>query len=225
MRLRRAIKGTARTWDSAGRASLRATMSPAPRSTGEGLDRLEREITGCRTCPRLVAWREAVAADPPKRFRGAGLLGAAGSGLRRSRARRSSSSASRRRPTAPTGRAGCSPATDPETGSTRRFTGRGWRTSRVGRSRRRARAARRLRDGGGALRPAGQQADDGRARRVPALPRPRARAAGERPGDGRARLVRLGRGAARACAAAGARSRGRSRDSGTAPRRASGSWR
>jgi len=45
-------------------------MSPAPRSTDEGLDRLEREICDCRICPRLVAWREAVAADPPKRFRG-----------------------------------------------------------------------------------------------------------------------------------------------------------
>jgi uracil-DNA glycosylase len=34
------------------------------------LDRIDREITRCRACPRLVAWREAVAADPPKRFRG-----------------------------------------------------------------------------------------------------------------------------------------------------------
>src|SRR5262249_18641456 len=25
---------------------------------------------GCRLCPRLVEWREACAADPPKRFRG-----------------------------------------------------------------------------------------------------------------------------------------------------------
>ncbi len=25
---------------------------------------------GCRLCPRLVEWREAVAADPPKRYRG-----------------------------------------------------------------------------------------------------------------------------------------------------------
>jgi len=31
---------------------------------------LERAICDCRQCPRLVAWREAVAADPPKRFRG-----------------------------------------------------------------------------------------------------------------------------------------------------------
>ena len=30
---------------------------------------LEREIVSCRLCPRLVAWREACAADPPRRFR------------------------------------------------------------------------------------------------------------------------------------------------------------
>jgi uracil-DNA glycosylase family 4 len=34
------------------------------------LDRLAAEITRCRRCPRLVAWREAAAADPPKRYRG-----------------------------------------------------------------------------------------------------------------------------------------------------------
>jgi uracil-DNA glycosylase family 4 len=37
---------------------------------GQRLDALEQSITGCRRCPRLVAWREAVAADPPKRHRG-----------------------------------------------------------------------------------------------------------------------------------------------------------
>lgn len=31
---------------------------------------LAAEIADCRACPRLVAWREAVAADPPKRFAG-----------------------------------------------------------------------------------------------------------------------------------------------------------
>jgi uracil-DNA glycosylase family 4 len=31
---------------------------------------LEADITSCRRCPRLVAWREAVAADPPLRHRG-----------------------------------------------------------------------------------------------------------------------------------------------------------
>ncbi len=31
---------------------------------------LADEVHGCRRCPRLVAWREAVAADPPRRHRG-----------------------------------------------------------------------------------------------------------------------------------------------------------
>lgn len=39
-------------------------------SEAERLRSLEREIVECRACPRLVAWREAVAADPPKRHRG-----------------------------------------------------------------------------------------------------------------------------------------------------------
>jgi uracil-DNA glycosylase family 4 len=39
-------------------------------SNPQELESLERQITGCRACPRLVAWREAVAADPPKRHRG-----------------------------------------------------------------------------------------------------------------------------------------------------------
>lgn len=30
---------------------------------------LADEIAGCRACPRLVEWREAVAASPPKRYR------------------------------------------------------------------------------------------------------------------------------------------------------------
>jgi uracil-DNA glycosylase len=36
----------------------------------EKLAALAAEIHDCRRCPRLVAWREAEAADPPKRFRG-----------------------------------------------------------------------------------------------------------------------------------------------------------
>jgi uracil-DNA glycosylase len=31
---------------------------------------LTEEIVVCRRCPRLVAWREAAAADPPRRFQG-----------------------------------------------------------------------------------------------------------------------------------------------------------
>src|SRR3954452_7798090 len=34
------------------------------------LSRLEREISRCTLCPRLVEWREQVAADPPKRYAG-----------------------------------------------------------------------------------------------------------------------------------------------------------
>ncbi|MGH2959587.1 MAG: uracil-DNA glycosylase [Solirubrobacterales bacterium] len=34
------------------------------------LESLSAEIVDCRACPRLVAWREAVAVDPPKRYRG-----------------------------------------------------------------------------------------------------------------------------------------------------------
>jgi uracil-DNA glycosylase family 4 len=34
------------------------------------LDALAREISSCRLCPRLVAWRESVAADPPRRYVG-----------------------------------------------------------------------------------------------------------------------------------------------------------
>jgi uracil-DNA glycosylase family 4 len=34
------------------------------------IESLSAEIAACRTCERLVDWREAVAADPPKRYRG-----------------------------------------------------------------------------------------------------------------------------------------------------------
>jgi uracil-DNA glycosylase len=40
-----------------------------PAKAGE-LSRLAAEVGSCRRCPRLVAWREAVAADPPRRYRG-----------------------------------------------------------------------------------------------------------------------------------------------------------
>ena len=36
----------------------------------DSLEKLSREVTSCRRCPRLVAWREAVALDPPRRYRG-----------------------------------------------------------------------------------------------------------------------------------------------------------
>jgi uracil-DNA glycosylase len=34
------------------------------------LDELAAEVHACRRCPRLVEWREARAADPPRRYRG-----------------------------------------------------------------------------------------------------------------------------------------------------------
>ncbi len=37
---------------------------------GAALAALATEIHGCRRCPRLVEWREGIAADPPKRHRG-----------------------------------------------------------------------------------------------------------------------------------------------------------
>jgi uracil-DNA glycosylase family 4 len=36
----------------------------------DALARLAAEIHACRRCPRLVAWREASAADPPRRYQG-----------------------------------------------------------------------------------------------------------------------------------------------------------
>ena len=36
----------------------------------DSLAALARQVTACRRCPRLVQWREGVAADPPRRYRG-----------------------------------------------------------------------------------------------------------------------------------------------------------
>jgi uracil-DNA glycosylase len=41
----------------------------SPRSR-EQLEKLADEVHRCTLCPRLVEWREAVAADPPRRYRG-----------------------------------------------------------------------------------------------------------------------------------------------------------
>ena len=52
-------------------------MRPDPDTTGPrrgdsraGLERLERRVVACTRCPRLVAWREQVAAEPPRRHAG-----------------------------------------------------------------------------------------------------------------------------------------------------------
>jgi uracil-DNA glycosylase family 4 len=49
-------------------------MASRPRrstaSSPDSLERLAAEVHACHRCPRLVEWREASAADPPRRFRG-----------------------------------------------------------------------------------------------------------------------------------------------------------
>jgi uracil-DNA glycosylase family 4 len=46
------------------------SVTPAESERAAPLERLAAEVESCRRCPRLVAWREAAAADPPRRFRG-----------------------------------------------------------------------------------------------------------------------------------------------------------
>jgi uracil-DNA glycosylase len=47
-------------------------MTPTPQNPGSAnaasLKRLAAEVHACRRCPRLVEWREASAAEPPRRF-------------------------------------------------------------------------------------------------------------------------------------------------------------
>ncbi len=45
-------------------------VRPPSSSNVATLGDLAAEIHACRACPRLVAWREAQAADPPRRYRG-----------------------------------------------------------------------------------------------------------------------------------------------------------
>jgi uracil-DNA glycosylase len=44
--------------------------SPPPAADAAMLDLLAAEVHACRACPRLVAWREEQAAEPPRRYRG-----------------------------------------------------------------------------------------------------------------------------------------------------------
>ncbi|MDX6583355.1 MAG: uracil-DNA glycosylase [Solirubrobacterales bacterium] len=43
---------------------------PAQRRNSDPLEQLGELVAACRRCPRLVAWREESAADPPRRYRG-----------------------------------------------------------------------------------------------------------------------------------------------------------
>ena len=160
----------------------------------EELERLAREVHGCRRCPRLVAWREAVASDPPRRFRGERYWARPVSGFGDPRARivlvglAPANGANR------TGRM----FTGDRSGEWlyARFTAPGSRTVRLRAARRRPAAPRRVRDRGQPLPAARQQADAGGARQLPPVPGARARAARAGAGPGRPRGVRVGRCAA-----------------------------
>ncbi|MEO6323523.1 MAG: uracil-DNA glycosylase [Thermoanaerobaculia bacterium] len=50
---------------------MRASDGTAPpESEDTALSAITQRVVACRACPRLVAWREQSAADPPKRYRG-----------------------------------------------------------------------------------------------------------------------------------------------------------
>jgi uracil-DNA glycosylase len=44
--------------------------APGRKAPADSLRRIRDEVVACRRCPRLVAWREAAALDPPRRFHG-----------------------------------------------------------------------------------------------------------------------------------------------------------
>ena len=166
-----------------------------PRARAADLADLDGGVADCFACPRLVAWREEVAADQAGRLPRPGVLGPPGARLRRGRRAHRSSSGWPRPRTAATAPAASSPATAPATCSSPRCTGPAWPTSRTSVSvddgLRAARHAHRRR---GALRAAGQQAHPGRARHLRAVAAPRGRTdQTHAAGGGRAGRVRLGR--------------------------------
>ena len=198
----------------AGRRHLRTARSREPLT----LEELERQITDCRKCPRLVAWREQVAREKRAAFARRGLLGRA-----RPRLRRSGRAHARPRPCArgarrqphrprvhrrPLGRLAVRRAPP----------GRVREPAHVDRTRRRAGARRRVHRGRRPVRAAGEQAHcrpsattacrtrraSSSCCRVRVIVAPRRRSRGTR-------ALRLRR--ARSC-----RRRGRGRRSATAPR-------
>lgn len=62
-------------------------MTAVDTAAARDLEALAREITACRACPRLVAWRESVAAAPRASFRGEHYWGRPLSGFGDARAR------------------------------------------------------------------------------------------------------------------------------------------
>jgi uracil-DNA glycosylase len=54
---------------------------PSPPGGAPAIEALAAEIHSCRSCPRLVAWRERQAAEPPRRYRDEGYWGRPVSGF------------------------------------------------------------------------------------------------------------------------------------------------
>jgi uracil-DNA glycosylase family 4 len=48
----------------------RSGAIPSRVASRDSIERIGGEIVACARCPRLVAWRQEAAADPPRRFRG-----------------------------------------------------------------------------------------------------------------------------------------------------------
>ena len=136
----------------------------------------------CRRCPRLVAWREQVAAEKRAAFRDEDYWGRPIPGFG-DPARGSSCSALRPPPTAATAPGASSPATARATSSSRPAPRRLRQPADVACAATTASAYGLLDHGGGALRAAGQQAAARRARHVRCLARARAAAAAARARD------------------------------------------
>ena len=177
------------------------------------LEALDAALVECRACPRLVAWREQVAAEKRAAFRDETYWGRPVPGFGPADAAAADRRPRARRRTAATAPGGCSPATAAATCSSPRCTASAWPTSRpsthIGDG---LRPARHPDHRAGALRAAGQQAHPGRARHLRPLA---ARGAGAARAALRAVVVlggvRLAGAAAGARPARAGRCRGRGR--------------
>ena len=158
---------------------------------GAALRVLAEEIVACRRCPRLVAWRQEVAANGRAAFAGQVYWGRPVPGFGDPAARLAVVGLAPGGPRGQPHRAGLHRGPIGGLALRRPVAGRLRQPAHQRVDRRRSRAGGRLGDGVRSLRAARQQAEPGRARRVPALSPPGAPGVGRRAGAGGARAVRL----------------------------------